>query len=392
MNLLGLAWLKYKTLNIMVKNAPLSKPKVLFIVHLPPPVHGAAAIGKYIKTSSLINSEIEAEYINLATTDQLNKIGKGGIKKIFTFIRLIKTVIKALNKKQFDLCYVTLTASGPGFYKDLIIVAILKSYGCKLIYHFHNKGVAQASTSRVNRMLYRYVFKKSKSILLSRHLYYDISMYVKEEDVFYCPNGVPPKHSYIRERTHSEDPKTCKLLYLSNMMAEKGAYVLLDALKHLQSKKIPFECNYVGAWSDITEEAFKAYILENGLEKSVFAHGPKYDNEKESFFKEADIFVFPTYYHYETFGLVNLEAMQYALPIVSTREGGIPDVVADGETGFLVPQKNAEKLADKLELLIKNEELRFNMGQAGKNRYETLFTLDRFEKTFAEVIREAATR
>src|SRR5690606_3746536 len=118
-----------------------------------------------------------------------------------------------------------------------------------------------------------------------------------------------------------------------------------------KKRGIHFECHFVGAWSDIKEPEFKSKIQSFGLENIVFSHGKKYAGEKIEFFQKADVFIFPTYYHYETFGLVNLEAMQFGLPIIATPEGGIPEVVIDQETGFLVPQKDVTALADKIQLL-----------------------------------------
>jgi glycosyltransferase involved in cell wall biosynthesis len=80
--------------------------------------------------------------------------------------------------------------------------------------------------------------------------------------------------------------------------------------------------------------------------------------------------------------------MQFSLPIVSTFEGGIPDVVENGVTGFLVPQKDVEALADKLEILIKSPELRKQMGAAGRKKYEEEFTLERFEGRMVEILNE----
>ena len=61
----------------------------LFILHLPPPVHGAAMVGKYIHDSELINSEYDCHYINLAIASSLEDIGKVGIKKLWHFIQLL---------------------------------------------------------------------------------------------------------------------------------------------------------------------------------------------------------------------------------------------------------------------------------------------------------------
>ena len=71
--------------------------------------------------------------------------------------------------------------------------------------------------------------------------------------------------------------------------------------------------------------------------------------------------------------------MQFSLPVISTFEGGIPDIVEDGVTGFLVPQKNSKVLAERLEFLMKKPELRTKMGMAGRSKYEKEFTLENFD-------------
>ncbi|WP_205748097.1 glycosyltransferase family 4 protein [Dyadobacter luticola] len=368
----------------------MSKPKILFILHLPPPVHGAAMMGSFIKNSALVNEEIDSFFVNLSTTKKLDETGKGGLGKAVTFLKMIASVFSALSQKRWDACYMTLTSSGAGFYKDLVIVALIKLFGVKLVYHFHNKGVANASASVINRLLYQFVFKNTKTILLSPHLYPDIRNFVKEENVFYCPNGIPLVTN-IRHKQMSEQG-VCELLYLSNMLQEKGAYVLLDALIELKKRGILFKANFVGGWSDITESEFNNRIVNAGLTDMAIAHGPKYGSDKDQFWNAADVFIFPTFYHYEAFPLVLLEAMQHQLPIISTTEGGIPDIVLNGETGFLVPQKNAAALADQLEILIKNPELRMKMGALGKERFNQHFTLSHFEKQMVSILKQVTIR
>ena len=366
----------------------MTKPKVLFILHLPPPMHGAAMAGSYIKQSDVVNEEFDTQYIDLATNRTLNESGKGSLKKVIAFAKIVGKVLKAVSRNKYDLCYMTFTATGAAFYKDMIIVFIVKTWNKKIIYHFHNKGIS-AVKNKFTTMLYRYVFRGTKSILASRYLYYDIEKYVSEKDVFYCLFGIPP--TIKNEDTQTETlPKgsgaLCQLLFLSNMIREKGIFVLLNACEILKEKGIPFECHFVGGWSNIPEEEFRKKIKEKELSDVVFAHGPKYNTEKMAFYKRADVFVFPTYY--DTFGLVNLEAMQNGLPIVSTPEGGIRDIIIDGETGFLVPQQNAAALAEKLTLLINDPLLRYKMGQAGKKRFYEEFTIDKFERRMSSILEE----
>lgn len=118
----------------------------------------------------------------------------------------------------------------------------------------------------------------------------------------------------------------------------------------------------------------------------VAYHGRKYGKDKEAFFQSADMFVFPTFYHNECFPLVLLETMGHGLPCISTPEGGIPGIVDDGKTGYLVPKHNAEALAYKMEQLLVDADLRHKMGQAGWEKFEKEFTLEVFEKRMVEIL------
>lgn len=116
----------------------------------------------------------------------------------------------------------------------------------------------------------------------------------------------------------------------------------------------------------------------------AYFHGKKYNEDKKVFFENADIFIFPTLN--EAFGLVLLEAMQHHLPCVSTTEGGIPGIIDDGKTGFLVPKHDAETLAEKIQTLLSDAALRQRMGEAGREKYEKEFTLEVFEKRMTEIL------
>ena len=80
--------------------------------------------------------------------------------------------------------------------------------------------------------------------------------------------------------------------------------------------------------------------------------------------------------------------MQFSLPVVSTFEWEIPNIVADGKTGLLVPQNDAMALAEKLEVLIKDPNLRKSMGEAGRKKYKEEFTLAIFEARLTLILKE----
>jgi len=359
------------------------KKKVLFILHLPPPVHGSSMVGKYIKDSFQINEGIGSEYINLGTSRSMDEIGKNPLQKISVYLKIVFKTLKQLIVFKPDLVYIALTAKGKAFYKDAFIALLAKLFGRKIVYHLHNRSMAERQDKWLDVVICKMLFNDADVILLSKYLYLEIQKYVPEYRVHYCPNGIPKLSKPILKR-EKENSAEVQILFLSNLMKAKGVFVLLEACKILKEKQLPFHCTFIGGESDITAESFQKNVTELGLSEKVHYAGKKYGIEKEKAFSEADIFAFPTLN--ETFGLVNLEAMQFSLPVVSSLEGGIPDVIDEGETGFLVEKGNAEAFAEKLEILIKNVELRSQMGDAGKLRFEEHFTLLAFENCFSTII------
>jgi glycosyltransferase involved in cell wall biosynthesis len=366
------------------------KRSILFILHLPPPIHGAAMVGQYIKNGSVVNETFDTDFINLAISDQLGQIGKYQIGKFYRLMKLMSEFLSMLFKKKHDLYYITLTAKGSGFYKDFAIVLILKMFRKKIIYHFHNKGILTLQDNIYNNFLYRFLFKDTQSILLSEKLYYDLEKYVNIEDVYFCPNGLPK--SDLTVATKAEVPARVRILFLSNMMIEKGILVLLEACKILKEKGVEFICDFVGPWTDITEKDFNTIVTNSNLTGYVFAHGQQYNEKKEVFFDSTDIFVLPTYYNNECFPLVILEAMKHGLPVISTFEGAISEMIVNEKTGFVGPQHDSKFLAEKLESLIKMPEMRLKMGEAARKRFDDFYTIDTFEQNIVEILKESIDR
>lgn len=380
--------------------------KILFILHLPPPVHGPAVIGEHIKQSSIINSGFECSYLNLGISSSLDDIGAKSYSKFFRFLTLIWNVKKQLILNRPDLCYITLNSKGSGFYKDSLIALIVKFFRVKRIYHFHNKGITDHKKNYFENLLYKLVFRNTDVILISERLYYDFEEYVPQDKVHYCTNGIPEKmNSATGDRRpatgylnpdpgpRTQDPttnKVCNLLFLSNLFESKGTIILLEACKILKERNLKFHCTFSGAEGDITQAQFLSKVNNLDLVDCISYEGMKLNKEKEDVFSNADIFVHPSYF--DCLPLVILEAMQHSLPVVSTMEGAIPDAVEDGVSGFLVPVKDPVALAGKLEMLINDPDLRTKMGEEGWRRFERKFRLEFFEIRLVEILREAAKK
>nr|DAS75533.1 MAG TPA: hypothetical protein [Caudoviricetes sp.] len=89
--------------------------KIYFILHLPPPVHGASMMGKYIHDSHVVNNAYDCKYFNLTLAKDLQDIGKGGLRKLIDFIKQITALHKVIKAENPNLCYVTPNAKGGAY-------------------------------------------------------------------------------------------------------------------------------------------------------------------------------------------------------------------------------------------------------------------------------------
>lgn len=362
----------------------MSKKRILYILHMPPPIHGAAVVGKYIHDSVLINSKFECRYINLAMAGSLEDIGKFSLQKVKMLVELMKEIRKEVKGFKPNLVYVTPNAKGGAFFKEFVIVLVLKGMGCKVVVHYHNKGVSTKQDEWLFNLLYKRFFKDLKVILLGKSLYQDVKKYVKWEDVYICPNGIPEEVRNKKEVVKGDNPLP-RLLFLSNLIESKGVIVLLDALKILKDKGYSIICDFVGGeTAEIDAKRFDEEVKKRGLNEFAVYQGRIYGNEKNAEIEECDIFVLPT--RNDCFPLVILEAMLHGKPVVTTPIGAITDIVENEVTGFIVEQNNSYQLADKIALLIESEELRIRMGEKGQRKFLCEFTLEKFERNMCEIL------
>jgi len=149
---------------------------------------------------------------------------------------------------------------------------------------------------------------------------------------------------------------------------KKGHHVLLDAIPGVLAE-VP-DALFVFAGNGPQEENIKNRIRELGLEKNVRLLGLRPD--VEVVLKGIDLFVLPTFQ--EALGTSILEASAMERAVISTRVGGVPEVVRDGRTGLLVEPDNAEELQGAIIKLLKDPGLRERMGREGRKLVEADFS------------------
>ena len=188
-------------------------------------------------------------------------------------------------------------------------------------------------------------------------------------------------------------PGPLRVLFVGLLCEGKGILVLIAALAELIRRGVAVQAELVGRFASPGFAAEVHQVLATlGLTDVVTFPGILSGDAKADAFARAEVFAFPSHYSAETFGLVLVEAMMSGLPVVATRWRGIPSVVMEGETGFLVPTHAPDELADQLARLAGDPVLRNRLGNAGRQRFNELFTMERWLAAMVTAVRLAADK
>jgi len=163
---------------------------------------------------------------------------------------------------------------------------------------------------------------------------------------------------------------------------QKGVGKLLEMLA-LLAAEFPDVRLIVMGREEIYEREFKPQARALGVDQLVVPTGWLAGEELECAYAASDVFVSPSLC-FDTFGLVNLEAMQHSKPIVATCFGGAPEVIVEGETGFLANPFDVERFAERVAQLLRDPALADRMGQAGYSRLLERFTIERLTAEYLE--------
>lgn len=175
-----------------------------------------------------------------------------------------------------------------------------------------------------------------------------------------------------------------RILTVGRLVAVKGQAVLLDAFARLLASGVEAELTIVGDGPLRSE--LEAAAARAGVAERVRFAGRVGQDDLLAHYEAADVFVLTSVA--EGIPVVLMEAMATELPVVASDITGIPELVADGEEGILVPAGRADLFAEALSVLAREPGRRAQMGRAGRRRVETEFELRRSADELRDVMRE----
>lgn len=184
------------------------------------------------------------------------------------------------------------------------------------------------------------------------------------------------------------------VLFVGRLSSEKGARYLVEAVRKVRDQRGDVvRLRLVGDGSE--REALAQLVAEHGLDEVVTFEGWVQHDDLPAWLHQADVLVGPSLEEAngwkEAFGLTFAEASAAGLAVIGTDTGGIADIVVDGQTGFLVPQRDSDAIATRLLELMDDPDRRRAMGAAGALRMSTRFSWDAVIAKYSAVFDAAAT-
>lgn len=328
---------------------------------------------------------VELHHVRMDFSDEMDQIGKFRWNKIWRLVRLIGAIFVGRLKSGAQAMYYP--PCGPNyvpFFRDCAVLIATRWLFKRTIFHFHATGISELypKLSPMLKMAFRWAYEYPDLTIGMTELGPRDDIALKSRRHLIIPHGIEDAAGDFDAVRSAAIPG---ILFVGVVGDEKGVGILLEACARLQEKGTNFRCEIVGRFESAEKEKeFREFVRAHKLEESVKFAGVLVGDEKWKAYKRADIFCFPSHFPPESFPVVLLEAMQFSLPIVSTRWKGIPSLVKEGKNGLLAPIHDPVEIANHLQSLITDSGLRTGMGRAGRESFVTDYKYETFIRRIDE--------
>lgn len=337
-------------------------------------------IAKYLK-------KIEVEYF--IGNYKLSMTAKNNIWYLKKLVYPIFNIIGFYKANQFfkdkkiDLIYTNTSVIDIGF-------ELSKKYNCKHICHIREFGKEDLSLEYIyskNKRKKYYNDKNTKIITISESLKKKYEELTGRKDISLIYNGI--KDNFLKKEYTKN--KNINFLLIGTIFKGKNQLEALKAIKVLLEKGISnFKLVFVGPESKNYKKSLEEYIKKNNLEKMVSFLGSKNNEEIKEIIKNSDVGLMLSLN--EAFGRVTVEYMFGELPVIASNTGANPELIIEGENGYLYELGDVDDLSQKMCIFIENPDLIKKIGkkarEIAKRKYTSEINFIEIKKIIEEQLRD----
>ena len=301
--------------------------------------------------------------------------------KLFTFVgkkfdiqqfELIYKAIPFLSRNSYDVIHCHFAFVGLRF-------GLLKHFGVintPLLVSLHGKDV---NLKRLHGGYYKYLFENADAYTANT------KFTAQKAEALGCPHekiqilhvGLSTS-KFKRYSTSTDDSASNSIVSVGRLVEKKGFHYSIEAItKVVANTNVNFNYYIIGDGPD--KRRLQQLIDTKKVSKIIQLVGKKTIEEVIEYYNKADLFILPSIEaedgDSEGQGLVLQEAQAMEIPVIGTNHNGLPEGVLEGESGFIVPEKDVDSLAEKVIELLGNSNLRIEMGKKGRK-----FVIENFEQ------------
>lgn len=318
---------------------------------------------------------------------------KGLLSTIFRFFSDYVSFLKRC--RSYDLIHLNTSLRIKSVCRDALF-CLLTSFMRKRFLVFIHGWDHELARAIENRFLWIYrgtFFRASAMVVLSKDFVETLQQWGYHKPIYLSTTIVDDRMvqglAQQKMRVRNGENGHFNILFLARMERAKGIYIVLDTMKHLQSKYANFRLLIAGDGKEL-ESAIK-YTHDRQVDQVEFL-GFVRDEEKKQCFLRSDLYLFPTFWG-EGMPTSLVEAMAFGLPVITRPVGGIADFFADGSMGYLTESRDPKVFAELIEKLFLEPDLRSKMGRYNHQYAVEHFTVSqavaRLEQIYDHVTRHA---
>ncbi|MCC0177748.1 glycosyltransferase [Waterburya agarophytonicola K14] len=318
------------------------------------------------------------------------KSGNSPYGDLADFLKPLYLTVPLLNKKPYDIIHCHYGRNG-------LKAVLLKDLGViegKIVVAFHGNDISRYLKIHGDR-IYDYLFERGD-------LFQPISQHWSKKLIALgCnPDKIVIHHmgidcdKFMPPQDKNTDPEEILIVSIARLVEKKGLSYGIQAIAQLilQYPQLKLQYHLVG--DGVLKQELTKQIEQLKMKDRVKLLGWKKQQEVRAIIDRADIVLAPSVTSQEGdcegIPVSLMEAMAQAIPVVSTYHSGIPELVEDGVTGYLVPEKEVDSLQDKLDNLTNNFDLRQKMGRGGRAKVMQEFNIallcDRLSQIYQELV------
>ncbi len=323
--------------------------KILIIGPFPPPITGVSLANQVVLDNLPMLTNTQASSINTSYTNLKEDLGKFSVTKIFSSLKQYSNIFRILS---VNTVYMTIGQTFLGVTKYLPYFLLAKISGKKIVIHIHGNHLWKeyAGLQGIKKKIFRRILSMSdKGIVLSNSLKKNLTPFLPDENIYVLENFA---EEFLYKPVPDKNLTELRIVYLSNLMKEKGVLDLLEALLLLKNQGINFKAKVAGGMDSSMKRIIAKYFEQ--FPNNVTYHGVVYGEDKKQLLSWGNIFVFPTYYTMEGQPISVFEAMAMGNIILTTKHAGIPDIFENEINGFYIDKKSPKSIASNLLDINKN--------------------------------------